>query len=444
MSAILDVPATREPAAVPAAPPTPPPAPATAPATAEPATAASAQAPPPRAAPVKVKPSRQHLVARLVLLLVIVLIGALLLMALRPKPVAVDVAVATTAPMRVTVDADAVTRVRQPFMITAPVGGLVERLSAREGDEVQRGQALATISTPPLHSTERRAAAARVDAARAGALQFDMQLSQAELALAQALRDQSRARQLLQAGALAERDEELAALTVASRRAELGTVRAQQRVAVAELAQARAALDAAVEEPSAATIVRAPSGGRVLSVPERSARVVAAGTPLLQLGDPGALEVAADVLSSDAAAVRPGQRVILRGWGGPTLNGVVRVVEPSARTRLSALGVEEQRLNVIIDPVSPPSALGDGYRLDASIVVWEARALSVPAGALVRDGDTWQVFVLRDGRAVRSRVMIGHVGSGAAEVLAGLRPGDRVVLLPPDQLRDGARVRASR
>lgn len=441
MPSILDVP-VRESAATPTAP-----LPATPPAPSPPDAAPTAAAPPPIAPPLvraKARPSHRQLVARLVLLLVIVLVGALLLMALRPKPVTVDVAAAAIAPMRVTVDADAVTRVRQSFMITAPVGGLVARLAAREGDEVQRGQALATITTPPLHSTERRAAEARADAARAGALQFDMQLSQAELALAQAQRDESRARQLLQAGALAERDVELASLTTASRRAELGTVRAQRRIAIAELAQARAALDAAAAEPGVATIVRAPSGGRVLAVPERSARVVAAGTPLLQLGDPGALEVAADVLSSDAAAVRAGQHVILRGWGGAPLDGIVRVVEPSARTRLSALGVEEQRLNVIIDPVAPPRALGDGYRLDASIVVWEARALSVPAGALLRDGDAWQVFVLNDGRAVRSRVLIGHVGNGAAEVLAGLRPGDRVVLLPPDQLRDGARIRASR
>ena len=438
MPAILDVPVTKEPAATPAAPPA-----AAPPDTGVTAVAATAVEPP-RTVPVTARPSRRHLVARLVLILVIVLIGALLLMALRPKPITVDVAVAATAPMRVTVDADAVTRVRQSFMITAPVSGLVARLAAREGDEVQQGQALATIMTPPMHSTERRAAQARVDGARAGALQFDTQLSQAELALAQALRDEARARQLLQAGALAERDLELATLTTASRRAELGTVRAQRRIALADLAQARAALDAAVEEPGAATIVRAPSRGRVLAVPERSARVVAAGTPLLQLGDPGALEVAADVLSSDAAGVRPGQHVILRGWGGPPLDGIVRVVEPSARTRLSALGVEEQRLNVIIDPVTPPRALGDGYRLDASIVVWEARALSVPAGALLRDGETWQLFVVRDGRAVRTRVLIGHVGNGAAEVLSGLRPGDRVVLLPPDQLRDGARVRASR
>ena len=180
----------------------------------------------------------------------------------------------------------------------------------------------------------------------------------------------------------------------------------------------------------------------MLSVPQRSARVVAAGTPLLELGDPGALEVAADVLSSDAASVRAGQKVVLRGWGGTPIDGVVRVVEPSARTRTSALGVEEQRLTVVIDLSPVPDALGDGYRLDASIVVWEGRVLTVPAGALLRDGDTWHVLMVRDGRALRRRVDIGHVGGGAAEVRSGLLSGDRVVLFPPDALRDGARVRA--
>jgi HlyD family secretion protein len=319
----------------------------------------------------------------------------------------------------------------------------VQRLAVRAGDEVQAGATLATITTPPLHSTERRAAQARVDAARASTLQFAVQLSQAELALAQARRDEARARQLLQAGAIADRDLELASLTVASRRAELGTVRAQRDVAIADLAQARAALDAAVEEPGIATVVRAPSEGRVLSVPDRSARVVAAGTPLLQFGDPRALEVSADVLSSDAAAVRAGQHVLLRGWGGPPLDGTVRVVEPSARTRLSALGVEEQRLTVVIDPAEIPRTLGDGY-LDASIVTWEGRALSVPASALLRNGDVWEVYMARDGRAVRKRVQVGHVGSGVAEITGGLQSGERVVLLPPDQLRDGARVRLSR
>ena len=400
-------------------------------------------APPRSAAPAPASP-RRHLKARAAVIGGGVLVVAGIAYALRPKPVDVDVMVASVAPMSVTIDADAAARVRQPFTITAPVGGLVERLTVRAGDRLRAGDPVAAIATPPLHSTERRAVEARADAAAAGHSQFEARLSQAELALAQALRDEARARQLVDAGAVAERDLELATLTVSYRRADLGTVRAQRRVALAELAEARAALDAAAGQSGTTTIVRAPTAGRVLSVAQRSARVVAAGTPLLELGDPGALEVAADVLSSDAASVRSGQRVILRGWGGAPLQGVVRVVEPSARTRVSALGVEEQRLTVVIDPASVPDALGDGYRLDASIVVWTGRVLTVPAGALMREGDAWHVFLVRDGRAVHRQVDVGHVGSGVAEVRAGLRPGERVVLFPPDVLRDGARVRPTR
>ena len=382
--------------------------------------------------------------ARLIVIGVLALIVAGIAFALRPTPVEVDTGTAVVAPMRVTIDADAVTRVRQPFAITAPVTGLVQRITVRPGDRVRAGDPLVAITTAPLFSTERRAVASRVDAALATQLQFDARLSQAELALAQAQRDEARARQLVAAGAIAERDLELATLTVATRRADLGTVRAQRQVALAELAQARAALDGAIGQDGATTIVRAPSAGQVLSVPQRSARVVGAGTPLLELGDPGALEVAADVLSSDAASVRSGQKVILRGWGGTPLDGVVRVVEPSARTRVSALGVEEQRLTVVIDAATVPASLGDGFRLDASIVTWEGRPLTVPASALLREGDTWELFVVRDGRASRQRVEIGHVGGGAAEVRGGLLAGDRVVLFPPDALRSGDRVQTSR
>jgi len=387
------------------------------------------------------KGPRRHLKAR-----VIVVGGGLLLVAgiayaLRPKPIEVDVSAASVGPMSVTVDADAVSRVRQPFTITAPVGGLVQRLTIHAGDRVRAGQPVASITTAPLFSTERRAVEARLDAAVAGGSQFDARLAESELALAQALHDEARARELVAEGAVADRELELATLTVSHRRSELGTVRAQRRIAFAELAEAQAALDAAVGHDGATTVLRAPTSGRVLSVPQRSARVVAAGTPLLELGDPGALEVAADVLSSDAATVRAGQKVVLRGWGGTPIGGVVRVVEPSARTRISALGVEEQRLTVVIDPSPVPDALGDGYRLDASIVVWEGRVLTVPAGALLRDGNAWHVFMVRDGRALRRRVDIGHVGGGTAEVRDGLRPGDRIVLFPPDALRDGDRVR---
>jgi HlyD family secretion protein len=295
-----------------------------------------------------------------------------------------------------------------------------------------------------VFETERAGLAARLDAARAAQLQADSRVTAARQALAQAVRDRQRARTLLEAGGIAERDEELAMLTETNRRTELGTAEAQRRIAVAEVTQARAALAAATAATGATALVRAPAAGRVLGMPDRSARVVAPGAPLLTIGDPRTLEIAADVLSSDAAVVRRGQTVILRGWGGAPLRGVVRSIEPSARTRVSALGVEEQRLTVVVDVPNAPPALGDGYRLDASIVVWEAtNATTVPAGALLRSDGGWDVFAIRDGRAERVPVRIGHVGGGAAEVLGGVRRGERVVVFPPDALRSGMRVRAA-
>jgi HlyD family secretion protein len=398
-------------------------------------------APAPSTTPARSLQRRSRRRARIILLIVLLLTVTAVTFALRPSPMDVETSTAGVRTLRVSVDADAVTRVRQRFTVTAPLGGLVHRLALHEGDLVRAGDTLASITTQPVHSSERDAASARVDALRAGLLQFDARLAQADLALAQATRDEARARQLNAAGAIADRDVELATLTVVNRRAELGTAQAQRRMALAELSEARSALAAAIGTQGATTVVRAPAPGRVLEIPDRSARVVVAGSPLLELGDPGALEVAADVLSADAASVRVGQPVTLRGWGGAALHGVVRLVEPSARTRVSALGVEEQRLAVVIDLPDVPPALGVGYRLDASIDVWSGRVLAVPASALLRVGETWEVFVVRNGRVQRQPMRVGHVGSGVAEVLGGLRAGDSVVVFPPDALRRGDRVR---
>lgn len=423
------------------------PAPATAPSTVAAPTSASAESPlVPAASPSPPRPAKRprnhpHRRARLITGGALLAVVAAVAYAVRPKPMAVDAASARIGPMQTTVEVDAVTRVRDRFAITAPVSGMMQRLTLREGDVVRAGEVVATIVTPPVFDTERAALVARADAARAAQLQADSRVTQARQELAQAVRDHQRARTLLDAGGIAERDEELATLTETNRRAELGTAEAQRRIAVAEVTQANAALASATAATGATAVVRAPATGRVLGLPERSARVVAAGTPLLTLGDPRTLEIAADVLSSDAAVMRRGQTVILRGWGGAPLRGVVRSLEPSARTRVSALGVEEQRLTVVIDVPEAPSVLGDGYRLDASIVVWEAtNALTVPAGALLRSDDGWEVFVIRDGRARRVPARIGRVGGGAAEVLGGIRGGERVVVFPPDALRSGMRV----
>jgi HlyD family secretion protein len=182
--------------------------------------------------------------------------------------------------------------------------------------------------------------------------------------------------------------------------------------------------------------------GRVLRVIEESERVVPVGAPLLEIGDPRALEVVVDVLSADAVKVRPGADVVFEDWGGErTLEGRVRLVEPSGFTKVSALGVEEQRVNVIADFVEPPAMLADGYRLEARIVVWEgADVLTIPASALFRRGGTWEVFAVVDGRARRRGVTLGHRTPARVEVIGGLDAGDVVVLHPSDLVGDGTRV----
>lgn len=406
---------------------------------------APAAPPAPRAAPAAPRREPKHLVTRRRAVIggAVLLVGAATAWALRPTSLGVDAARAAPAPMTVTVDADAVTRVRSRFTIGAPVTGLVQRILLSEGDSVRPGEVVAVVAPLPVDPTARGVAESRRRAAAGAMSQADARRRQAALSLAQAEREAARARQLLVAGAVAERDVERAALVVEGARGDLAAAEAQRRAAAAELAQAGAALDATVGAARAATAVRAPAAGRVLRIPDRSARVVAAGTPLMELGDPSSLEVAADVLSSDAASVRVGQRVALRGWGGDVLLGRVRRVEPSARTRVSALGVDEQRLTVVIDLANPPATLGDGYRLEASVVVWEAASvLTVPASALLRAGDRWQVYAIEGGRARRRDVQVGHLGGGLAEVRGGLRAGDSVVVFPSDALRDGARVRA--
>ena len=375
---------------------------------------------------------------------IVIVIGVFVWRALRPAAAEVDLAQATVGAMQVTVDADAVTRVRAHFTIATPVAGLLERIPLVEGDSVQRGDVVAVVMAAPADPTTRRVADARLDVARAARAQASARAAQVVSALDQAEREAGRVRALAAAGALADRDVERATLTTDGYRRDLEAARAQERLAEAELEQAIAAADAATGAKGAATAVRAPASGRVLRIPERSARVVAPGMPIMEIGDPSALEVAADVLSSDAASIRPGQVVTLRGWGGAPLFGRVRLVEPSARTRISALGVEEQRLNVVIDVPDAPAALGDGYRLEASIAVWQGRnVLTVPASALLRAGDHWQLFVAENGRAQRRDVTIGHIGGGGAEVLKGLRAGDRVIVFPPDDIENGVRIRAA-
>ena len=189
--------------------------------------------------------------------------------------------------------------------------------------------------------------------------------------------------------------------------------------------------------------VRSPAKGRVLRIPEKSERVVAASAPIVELGDAKALEVVADVLSSDAGRLPPGSAVQIVEWGGDDpLEGRVRSIEPSAFTRVSALGVDEQRVNVLVDLLNPPKSLGDGYRVEIKATVWEsADVLTVPSSALFQRGGKWAVFVVEDGRAQVRNIGVGHRAEAIVEVVSGLKQGERVILFPSDKVAEGSRVR---
>ena len=368
-------------------------------------------------------------------------------MALRERPLEVDIGAVRRGPLQVTVDAEGKTRVRDRYVVTAPVTGRLERIDLPEGAYVRAGDVMARIAPVPLDAQAVRQATARLAGTQSLARDAETRVRQARATLEQERRAAGRVDRLVRAGAIAERELEDAQLTVRLREEDLAAAEARSRAAVAEVDQARAALIALGDgQPNTRVLVRAPADGCVLRVPERSERVVAAGTPILEVGDPSALELVVDVLSSDASRVRPGAIAMVDNWGdGESLTGRVRRVEPAAFTRVSALGVEEQRVNVVIDLPRLPPGLSDGYRVETRIEVWQGTDVTiVPISALFRQERDWAVFLVRGGRAKLARVQIGEQNATGAEVLDGLRPGDEVILFPSDQLETGRRVTRAR
>jgi HlyD family secretion protein len=393
---------------------------------------------------------------RLGLLLGALALTALAWWALRPPAVPVEVGLVTRGPLQLTVDEEGETRVRQRFVVAAPATGRLLRIQLDEGDAVAVGDLLAQIVPVPLDPRDRAAAEARLEAAEAAQQGAAARAALADAALAQAERDLARAEHLREAGATSDEALERARLERTRARRELEAARFAVAAAEHEADAARAVLMAARSSrgdpaspddpcatPGTCIDVRAPIAGHVLRVREESERVLLGGTPLLELGDPNAIEIVVDVLSADAVKIRPGAELWVEDWGGEKpLHATVRRVEPSGFTKISALGVEEQRVNVIADFVDTPDGLGDGYRIEARIVVWQAEdVLRVPSSALFRHGEGWAVFVLDGAVARRRDVEIGARGPFAAEVKSGLEDGERVVLHPSDRLGDGVRVK---
>lgn len=378
------------------------------------------------------------------------LAGACLLAAvvwvLRPAPVWVDGVSVQTGHMQVTVDDLGETRSHDRFTLSAPVSGRLERMTLRDGDAVQDKQLLARIAPLPLSERERKELTARVAAAQAMQLEAQQRVQQSAIDQSQAQRELQRMRQLEREGFIAPQGLEQAMQKETAAGSALEGARFRARAAAADVQAAQAAMDALRAAQSGAQgwlDVRAPMAGRVLRINDPSERVVAMGAPLLSLGDVQHLELVIELLSTDAVKVVPGMPVLIEGWGGQeVLRAKVRLVESHAFTKVSALGIEEKRVNVIADWDASPPALGDGFRVTARIVLWQAdQVLKVPASALFRCAQAWCVFVL-DGAWARQRTLtLGHRSLQEAEVLEGLRPGESVVRYPGNALKDGVRVR---
>lgn len=364
---------------------------------------------------------------------------------LRPQPVAVEAGTVHRGPLQVTEEDQAETRSHDRYVVAAPVAGRLLRVLLRDGDTVARGEAVATIAPLPLSARERDEAASRVDAAAAAERGAKAQLSHAVEDLAQARREEARVQALIAQGLASTQALDQSRTAVVTLGLEVTAARNRETAAAAELRGARAALAAASEAHSKeVTLVtlHAPDAGRVLRVLEPSERVISSGTPILTIGDLTHLEVMMEMLSSQAVRVSPGMPAVLLGWGGDRpLRARVRLVEPYAFTKISALGVEEKRTNVILDFVDPPGSLGDGYRVIARITIWSSQnVLQAPLSAVFRCGPDWCVFVVAHGRARIRHVTIGHQNDEAAEILSGLRDGESVVKHPPNELGDGSRI----
>ena len=386
----------------------------------------------------------------------VVLVGALV-WAVWPEPTAVDMAEVTRGPLQVTVAAEGMTRVREPYAITAPLTGMTTRSPVQVGDAVTGGESVVAVIQPAdpalLDARTRLQAEAAVSEAEAAVRLAEANVERARSTLDYATAQLERNRALAERGTIPRRmledieaEHNLARQGLAAAETELDLHRATLARTRAQLVGPESRVQPGGDPGSCCVEIVAPQTGTVLDVADLSARLVQAGGPLLTIGDLGDLEIELDLLSSDAVRVPQGARALVDRWGGEgMLEARVRRVEPAAFTRVSALGIEEQRVRLRLDFETPPedrAGLGDRFRVHVRVVLWEGEDIAqLPQAALFRHAGGWAVFAAVDGRAVLTPVEIGHQSGGQSELVAGLEPGAEVILYPPSALEDGARIR---
>jgi len=382
-------------------------------------------------------------------------LAAGLVYAFWPQPVPVDLARVTRGHLAVTVDEEGETRVKQAYIVSSPIAGNARRIEIEIGDTVVAGKTkvadIEPIDPAFLDVRSRAQAEAAVSAAEAARTLAAAELKSAKAELVFARTEFGRARQLYRRAVGSKRALDEAERAFKTRQAAVETASANLRVRTFELERARLQLLPPGEQtrrklgPCGCVTVRSPVSGSVLRIFHKSAGVVRAGEQLLEVGDPRKIEIVVDLLSSDAVRVRAGQRVIIENWGGKRkLAAQVSRVEPLGKTKVSALGIEEQRVDVVIELTDPPERwqkLGHGFRVETRIVLWETdNTLKVPLSALFRVGQRWAVFTAVDGRARRRFVTVGRRNDLEAEVTGGIKEGARVVVHPSNRVEGGVRI----
>lgn len=397
------------------------------------------------------EPSGRHLARRSLPWIGVAALLSLIGWGLWPKPVIVETGEVARGALTVHVSEEGKTRVRNRYVIAAPVAGLMQRVALKAGDEVVAGKTVITVIEPteaplldPRARTQAEAVVSMQEASRSRAAE-SLEAARTLLRLAEAERD--RMRSVKRDDSLSASDRDKMEADASAKAAEVRSMEFAIRVIDFELAQARAVLERPAGKSAGNRIeVRSPVSGKVLGVVQESETVVSPGTRILEVGDPLDIEIEAEILSRDAVAIRPGDAVDVEQWGGEAaLKARVRRVEPAAFTKISALGVEEQRVIVLCDLIDPPEsarALGDRYRVEARVAIWHGEdVLMAPAGALFREGNVWKTFVRQGGKAKAVGVDAGRSDGRRTEILSGLKAGDRVLLHPPDTVKDGTAVK---
>ncbi len=389
---------------------------------------------------------------RIGLLALAAVIGAGFYLALRERPIPVDTAIVSKGLLQVTIDEEGVTRVKDVYAVSSPIAGYLSRTTLDEGETVRAHETIIAsihpLDPPFLDERTRAELMAAAEAARSAVALAQVEQRRAQTTLDLAQSNYERAEKLAKTKTISISQLEHRFSELELKKAQVSSTEATINLRKAELASAEARL----QQPGDRSVshrandccvnITAPIDGVVLEVLTRSEQAVSPGTKIAEIGDPRNLEIIVDLLSSDAAKIEHGASVLITDWGGEEdLEGTVRMIEPAAFTKVSSLGIEEQRVNVVIDPASVPKNLGHGYRVLARLGIWQQdHVLQVPIAALFRTGGNWSVFVIENGRARLLQIDIGQMNSTDAQILGGIEADDNVILYPSDVLEDGSLV----